>query len=51
VHPVRCALALHAISSEELTDRMCAHGANVHGFTPGWYHPARVAAIARACTD
>jgi hypothetical protein len=51
VHPVRCTVALHAMTSEELTDRMCAHGANVHGFTPGWYHPARVAAIARACAD
>jgi hypothetical protein len=51
VHPVRCAVTLHAMSREELANRMCAHGATHHGFTPGWYHPARVAAIARACAD
>jgi predicted small metal-binding protein len=49
VHPVRCNLALRDTSREELTNRMCAHGANVHGFTPAWYHPARVARIERAC--
>lgn len=49
VHPVRCDVAIHATSREELTNRMCAHGALVHGFTPTWYHPARVATIALAC--
>ena len=49
VHPVRCNVALRAKSREELTDRMCAHGAIVHGFTPNWYHAARIATIARAC--
>ena len=49
VHPVRCDVALRAITREELTNRMCAHGAIVHGFTPTWYHPARVATIAQAC--
>ena len=24
-------------------------GAIVHGFTPSWYHPARIATIERAC--
>jgi hypothetical protein len=27
------------------------HGASVHGFTPVWYSPGRVAAIAGAVTD
>jgi predicted small metal-binding protein len=49
VHPVRCNLAIRASSSEELTDRMCAHGAMAHGFTPNWYHPVRIAIIAQAC--
>ena len=49
VHPVRCNVALRAVSREELTTRVCAHGAIVHGFTPSWYHPARIATIARAC--
>jgi hypothetical protein len=49
VHPVRCNVALHAVTREDLTRRMCAHGAIVHGFTPTWYHPGRVATIARAC--
>jgi len=49
VHPVRCNVALRAMTREELTNRMCAHGATAHGFTPTWYHPARVATIAEAC--
>ena len=49
VHPVRCNVAIRAISREEVTSRMCAHGASVHGFTPGWYHPGRMATIERAC--
>jgi predicted small metal-binding protein len=49
VHPVRCNLAIRASDSNELTDRICAHGAMVHGFTPAWYHPARIATIAQAC--
>jgi hypothetical protein len=49
VHPVRCSVCIRAMSREELTSRMRAHGAIAHGFTPGWYHPARVAAIERAC--
>jgi predicted small metal-binding protein len=48
VHPVRCTLAIRASSSRELTERMCAHGAMVHGFTPNWYGPARLANIAQA---
>jgi hypothetical protein len=49
VHPVRCNVAIHAMSREEVTSRMRAHGAIVHGFTPSWYHPARIATIERAC--
>ena len=48
VHPVRCSHAIRASSSKELTDRMRAHGALAHGFTPNWYHPARVETIAKA---
>ena len=49
VHPVRCNVAIRATSREELTNRVRAHGAIVHGFTPTWYHAARIATIARAC--
>ena len=49
VHPVRCNVQLRAMSRAELTTRMCAHGAIVHGFTPSWYHPARIATMAQAC--
>jgi predicted small metal-binding protein len=48
VHPVRCNLAIRASSSKELTDRMCAHGAMSHGFTPNWYDAARLETIAQA---
>ena len=47
VHPVRCNVALRALSREELITCVCAHGATVHGFTPTWYHPARIATIAQ----
>jgi hypothetical protein len=49
VHPVRCNVAIRAMSPGEVASRMCAHGAIVHGFTPSWYHPARIATIERAC--
>jgi predicted small metal-binding protein len=50
VHPVRCNVEIRAISREEVTIRMRDHGAMVHGFTPSWYHPARVASMS-ACAD
>jgi predicted small metal-binding protein len=46
VHPVQCNVALHASSNEALTDRVRAHGASVHGFTPVWYSRERIARIA-----
>ena len=45
VPPVQCKVALHASSSEALTDRVRAHGARVHGFTPAWYSQERIAGI------
>ena len=39
-----------APSDEALTNRVRAHGAIVHGFTPVWYSRERVAAITEACT-
>ena len=50
VHPVRCNVALRASSDEALTDRVRAHGASVHGFTPVWYSRERIAAITDAST-
>jgi predicted small metal-binding protein len=50
VHPVRCNVALRASSNEALSDRVRAHGARVHGFTPVWYSRERIAAITEACT-
>ena len=50
VHPVRCDVAIHAMSRAEVTRRMRDHGAIVHGFTPSWYQPARVASM-RAYAD
>jgi predicted small metal-binding protein len=49
VHPVRCNVVIRAMSREDVTRRMRAHGAIVHGFTPSWYQPARIATIERAC--
>ena len=49
VHPVRCDVAIRAMSREQVTSRMRDHGSFVHGFTPSWYHPARIATIERAC--
>jgi predicted small metal-binding protein len=46
VHPVQCKVAIRATSNEALTDRVRAHGASVHGFTPAWYNRERIAAIA-----
>ena len=50
VHPVHCTVALRASSNEALTDRVRAHGASVHGFTPVWYSRERIAAITEAST-
>jgi predicted small metal-binding protein len=46
VHPVQCEVALRASSNEALTDRVRAHGASVHGFTPVWYSRERITRIA-----
>ena len=46
VHPVQCKVALRASSNGALTDRVRAHGASVHGFTPAWYSRERMAGIA-----
>jgi hypothetical protein len=43
VHPVRCNVAIRSTSSEDVTERMRAHGAIAHGFTPAWYHASRIA--------
>jgi hypothetical protein len=51
VHPVRCDEALRSSSPRELVARACAHGASAHGFTPAWYSPERVAAMAGAVTE
>jgi hypothetical protein len=34
VHPVRCDVAFRASGDQALTDRVRAHGASAHGFTP-----------------
>jgi hypothetical protein len=46
VHPVQCKVALRASSYEALTDRVRAHGAIAHGFTPVWYSRERISRIA-----
>jgi hypothetical protein len=48
VHPVRCGVALGSSDVEDLVSQTRAHGANAHGFTPAWYSPQRIAAIAAA---
>jgi predicted small metal-binding protein len=45
---VQCKVELRASSNEALTDRVRAHGASVHGFTPVWYSRERIARIAEA---
>ena len=49
VHPVRCNVELRASGNEALTDRIRAHGARAHGFTPVWYSQERIAVITEAC--
>jgi hypothetical protein len=46
VHPVCCEVALRASNHVALIDRVRAHGASVHGFTPVWYSRERIAGIA-----
>jgi hypothetical protein len=46
VHPVGCDVELVSSSRDDLVYRVCSHGASAHGFTPAWYRPARLAAIA-----
>ena len=46
VHPVCCDVELVSSSRDDLVSRACSHGARAHGFTPAWYRPARLAAIA-----
>ena len=48
VHPVNCDVTWHSSDPEELILDASEHGAAAHGFTPAWYSPARVAAIAAA---
>ena len=48
VYPVRCNVALRASSDQALIDRVRAHGASVHGYTPVWYSRERIAAITEA---
>ena len=50
VHPVRCDVALRASTRHVLSDRVRAHGAIVHGFTPVWYTRDRMDSISEAYT-
>jgi hypothetical protein len=49
-HPVRCEVTFRSSMREQLIDEACAHGANDHGFTSGWYSVERLAAMADAVT-
>lgn len=46
VHPQGCAEMLQAPDSGELVEIAREHGARVHGFTPAWYSPQRLASMA-----
>jgi len=46
VHPQGCAAILHARDSGDLVEIAREHGSRVHGFTPAWYSPQRLAIIA-----
>ena len=45
-HPVGCDVELVSSSRDDVVSRACTHGASAHGFTPVWYSPGRLAAIA-----
>ena len=45
-HPIGCDVELVSSSREDVVFRACSHGASAHGFTPAWYSPGRLAAIA-----
>jgi hypothetical protein len=46
VHPHGCSEILCARSPSALVDLACEHGSRVHGFTPAWYSPSRLAVMA-----
>jgi hypothetical protein len=46
VHPQGCAEMLRARRSSDLVEIAREHGSQVHGFTPAWYSPQRLAIIA-----
>jgi hypothetical protein len=50
VHPFGCRERLHARCPRALVARACEHGVHVHGCTPAWYSPQRVALITAAVT-
>ncbi len=50
VHPCRCERTLRAPYAQDVVALACDHGAHVHGFTPVWYSPERLAVIAAAVT-
>jgi hypothetical protein len=46
VQPVRCDIQFRAASPERVLALACEHGAQAHCYTPAWYSPRRLAAMA-----
>jgi hypothetical protein len=48
---VRCDALWRSSNPAELVLLAQLHGASVHGYTPGWYSPQRLALMSAAVTD
>jgi hypothetical protein len=51
VHSCRCEAVFSSTDPSKLVELARHHGARVHGFTPAFYSPERLAAMARAATE
>lgn len=49
-HPVGCSAEQDGDTFDELVAWAQDHGATAHGFTPAWYTPRRIAAMAASVT-
>ena len=51
VHPFGCQTLLSGVTPTELVACAREHGARVHGFTPAFYRPERIAAMVGAASN
>lgn len=44
---MHCGVLLRSVSEPALLAEVCEHGEHTHGYTPAWYSPERLAAMAK----